>query len=77
MAAPLGRAGLHVHTDRSDGRQGPEAVVRAASGRLDVLAITDHDTIAGALAARRYALRTPRSASTSSSARKSARSTDT
>ena len=48
----FGRADLHVHTDRSDGRQRPEAVVLAAAGRVDVLAITDHDVIAGAADAR-------------------------
>ena len=51
----FGRADLHVHTDRSDGRQRPEAVVVAAAGRVDVLAITDHDVIAGAVAARAFA----------------------
>lgn len=51
----LGRADLHVHTHYSDGRQSPEDVVRAAAGRVDVLAITDHDVIDGALAARAFA----------------------
>jgi predicted metal-dependent phosphoesterase TrpH len=51
----LGRADLHVHSLWSDGRQSPEALVQAASGRVDVLALTDHDEIAGALAARRFA----------------------
>jgi predicted metal-dependent phosphoesterase TrpH len=54
-----GRADLHVHTTWSDGAQRPEAVVVAASGRVDVLAITDHDEIRGALAAREYARRQP------------------
>jgi hypothetical protein len=54
-----GRADLHVHTHWSDGAQAPEAVVRAASGRLDVVAITDHDEIRGALQARAYALAHP------------------
>ncbi len=54
-----GRADLHVHTTWSDGAQRPEAVVAAASGRVDVLAITDHDEIRGALAAREYARRQP------------------
>jgi predicted metal-dependent phosphoesterase TrpH len=55
----LGRADLHVHTDWSDGRQSPEALVQAAAGRVDVLAVTDHDEIAGALLARRHAVARP------------------
>jgi predicted metal-dependent phosphoesterase TrpH len=50
-----GRADLHVHTLWSDGAQRPEALVRATAGQLDVLAITDHDEIRGALEARRFA----------------------
>jgi predicted metal-dependent phosphoesterase TrpH len=50
-----GRADLHVHTVWSDGAQRPEAIVDAARGRLDVVAITDHDEIRGALRARAYA----------------------
>jgi hypothetical protein len=57
--ARRGRADLHVHTLYSDGGQAPEAVVRAAAGRLDVLAITDHDRIAGAVRARDYAREHP------------------
>jgi predicted metal-dependent phosphoesterase TrpH len=45
-----------VHSHWSDGRQSPEALVLAAVGRVDVLAITDHDEIAGALHARAFAL---------------------
>jgi len=42
------RLDLHVHSTASDGSWSPEAVVRgAAEGRLDVIALTDHDTIAG------------------------------
>lgn len=42
------RADLHIHTRASDGELPPAEVVRAAAaGRLDVIAITDHDTIAG------------------------------
>src|SRR5262249_25406045 len=55
---PGGRADLHVHSHWSDGAQSPEALVRRAAGRLDVLAVTDHDQIRGALAAREVA-RTP------------------
>jgi len=50
-----GRADLHVHSLVSDGGQTPEAIVRAAAGRLDVVAITDHDEIAGAVRAREFA----------------------
>ena len=39
------RLDLHVHTVASDGAWTPEAVVDGAiEGRLDVIAITDHDT---------------------------------
>ena len=41
------RLDLHIHTTASDGAWSPEAVVRgAAEGGLDVIAITDHDTVA-------------------------------
>jgi predicted metal-dependent phosphoesterase TrpH len=53
----LKRVDLHIHTHASDGQLSPTAVVNAAvKGRLDVIAITDHDTGAGlheALAAAR------------------------
>jgi predicted metal-dependent phosphoesterase TrpH len=50
---------LHVHTSASfDSLASPEAQVRAAASRgLTHLAITDHDTIEGALAARAYVSR--------------------
>lgn len=50
---------LHVHTSASfDSLASPDAQVRAAAARgLTHLAITDHDTIDGALAARDYAER--------------------
>lgn len=39
---------LHSHTTASDGRLVPEELVRrAVERRVDVLAITDHDTVAG------------------------------
>jgi 3',5'-nucleoside bisphosphate phosphatase len=42
------RADLHIHTRASDGELSPAALVRAAAdGRLDVIAVTDHDTIGG------------------------------
>jgi predicted metal-dependent phosphoesterase TrpH len=44
------RADLHVHTTASDGSWTPEQVVRGAvQGGLDLIAITDHDTVAGAV----------------------------
>ena len=46
------RLDLHVHTTASDGSLSPPEVVGlAADGGLDVLAITDHDTVAGIRAA--------------------------
>jgi 3',5'-nucleoside bisphosphate phosphatase len=42
------RIDLHIHSHASDGHCSPAEVVRmAVSGRLDVIAITDHDTAAG------------------------------
>jgi hypothetical protein len=42
------RADLHVHSTASDGNLSPSAVTWAARvGNLDVLAICDHDTVAG------------------------------
>jgi hypothetical protein len=39
---------LHTHTTASDGRCSPaELVARAASAGVDVIAVTDHDTVAG------------------------------
>lgn len=39
---------LHIHTDASDGVCSPAEVVRRALvGGLDVISITDHDTVAG------------------------------
>src|SRR5262245_27242886 len=58
-AALGGRADLHVHSLWSDGMQSPEEIVRAAAGRVDVLALTDHDTIDGARIAQDYALDHP------------------
>lgn len=50
------RLDLHVHSSASDGELPPEAVVaRAAEGRLDVIALSDHDTTAGVPAAREAA----------------------
>ncbi|MBI5667599.1 MAG: PHP domain-containing protein [Chloroflexi bacterium] len=45
--APV-RVDLHLHTTASDGQLAPSALVRLAQAqRLDVIAITDHDTTAG------------------------------
>jgi predicted metal-dependent phosphoesterase TrpH len=49
-----------VHSHWSDGAQSPEAIVLAAARRrLDVLAITDHDEIRGALRAHDFAAAQP------------------
>jgi predicted metal-dependent phosphoesterase TrpH len=52
----VNKADTHIHTAYSDGLMTPEAVVEyaATETQLCVIAITDHDTIAGAVAARRY-----------------------
>ncbi|HEY1014253.1 MAG TPA: CehA/McbA family metallohydrolase, partial [Herpetosiphonaceae bacterium] len=44
------KADLHIHTTFSDGRATPAQVVAHAARRTDlaVIAITDHDTVAGA-----------------------------
>ncbi|MGH7863011.1 MAG: PHP domain-containing protein, partial [Candidatus Dormibacteraceae bacterium] len=54
-----GLADLHMHTDHSDGWPKPAELVRFARDHtaLDVIAITDHDTIEGALAGAEYASR--------------------
>jgi predicted metal-dependent phosphoesterase TrpH len=53
-----GRADLHMHTRFSDGWPSPlELVERAASIGLNVIAVTDHDTIEGALRASEHAVR--------------------
>jgi len=42
------KADLHLHTHYSDGTDSPDEVVaRAARGRFDVIAVTDHDTVNG------------------------------
>ena len=52
-------AELHCHTTASDGVVTPEQLVEIAEHLgLDVLAVTDHDTIDGALRARDHALAT-------------------
>lgn len=49
-------ADLHTHTDCSDGVLSPEALVDlAVEHDLGVLAVTDHDTVAGVVPAKRAA----------------------
>ncbi|HWW20467.1 MAG TPA: PHP domain-containing protein [Steroidobacteraceae bacterium] len=49
----LSRIDLHTHSDRSDGALAPAALVaRAAARQVALLALTDHDTLAGCSAAR-------------------------
>ncbi len=53
-----GRADLHMHTTASDGWPSPQQLVDHASViGLDVIAVTDHDTIEGALRAADHASR--------------------
>jgi predicted metal-dependent phosphoesterase TrpH len=53
-----GRADLHTHTTASDGWPSPhELVEQARTVDLDVIAVTDHDTIDGALRAADFASR--------------------
>jgi predicted metal-dependent phosphoesterase TrpH len=55
-SAPLGRADLHLHTTASDGLVTPAQLLdRAEALALDVIAVTDHDTVAGAHAVRELA----------------------
>jgi predicted metal-dependent phosphoesterase TrpH len=52
-----GSADLHVHSMASDGIDGVEAILDAAVARgLSIIAITDHERIDGAVAARKLAL---------------------
>jgi len=53
MRAETMRADLHVHSNASDGTDPPAEVMRrAAQAGLDVVALTDHDTVAGHAQAR-------------------------
>jgi predicted metal-dependent phosphoesterase TrpH len=54
---PWGRADLHMHTTASDGWPSPSQLVDHAARRagLNVIAVTDHDTIEGALRAAEHA----------------------
>ncbi|GAC1385088.1 MAG: CehA/McbA family metallohydrolase [Herpetosiphon sp.] len=51
---PFSKADLHVHTSASDGIASAEAILQsvAESRTMRVIAITDHDTVKGALTAR-------------------------
>jgi hypothetical protein len=53
---PMGKADIHIHTVFSDGLMTPEALVEfvIAKTDLNVIAVTDHDTITGGLVARAY-----------------------
>lgn len=49
------RVDLHSHTNFSDGKLSPETLIdRATNFQLDVLAITDHDTVAALPIAENY-----------------------
>lgn len=57
----LMRIDLHLHSTASDGDISPTALVQAAGAAgLDVIALTDHDTAAGVLAAQDVAEDRPR-----------------
>ena len=51
------KADLHIHSNQSNGIDSPEDIVDAAIGKLQVIAITDHNSIKGALRAKEYALK--------------------
>jgi predicted metal-dependent phosphoesterase TrpH len=56
----MGKADLHLHTDFSDGLHSPRQVVQsAAKNGLNLIAVTDHDTMEGALRAKEYSARRP------------------
>lgn len=58
---PLSKADIHIHSNFSDGLMTPEAAVEYAALETDlrVIAISDHDTIEGAVAAQRFRARYP------------------
>lgn len=52
----MGKADLHIHTNASDGDLSPEELINKVSKKnLEVIAITDHDTINGYLKAKKFA----------------------
>ena len=53
MTPPEGRIDLHAHSRHSDGMLAPDALIAEAARRgVSILALTDHDTVAGLPAAR-------------------------
>jgi predicted metal-dependent phosphoesterase TrpH len=58
VAERVGRADLHIHTLASDGTAGIDAILDHVERRtdLDVIAITDHERIDAAVAARKLAV---------------------
>ena len=49
------KADLHIHTKYSDGIYSVQEIINLAKARnLDVIAITDHDVLKGALEAQAY-----------------------
>ncbi len=59
LAPILGRADLQIHTDASDGVDDARTILNAARQRdVDVIAVTDHDQVRGALLAREIATQT-------------------
>jgi predicted metal-dependent phosphoesterase TrpH len=59
VTGPLGRADLHIHSAVGDGLATVHEIVDHAEHhlQLDIIAITDHDEVRGALEAREYAAR--------------------
>ena len=56
----MAKADLHLHTDFSDGLHSPRQVVQAASkSGIQIIAVTDHDILEGAIRAKEYSLRRP------------------
>lgn len=55
----FGKADLHIHSDYSDGKMSIEKILAYAETKtdLDIIAITDHDTIAGAKLAQKIAIK--------------------
>ncbi len=52
----MAKADLHIHTLASDGHMSPEDIVRSArKHKIDIISITDHDTIRGYRQARETA----------------------
>lgn len=56
----MGKADLHIHSTASDGNSTPTQIVElAVEKNLEVIALTDHDSVAGYEEARRAAIDTP------------------